>query len=88
MRHCFLCSGDFSDDTRMVIVRGGSNICVPCSETERGKRESADAAYENRYGGYRPGFGTKGEGLRRSLAREQWKALHGTNTPMPPKAKR
>lgn len=72
----------------MVIVRGGSNICVPCSQTERGKRESQDAAYENRYGGYLPGFGTKGEGLRRSLEREQWKALHGVNTPMPPKAKR
>ena len=83
MRWCFLCHSEFSDETRMVIARGGTNICVPCSQTPRGRNEVDPGA--RRYDGYMPGFGRKGEGLRRSILREQWKEQHGENTPMPPR---
>lgn len=37
MRHCYLCHQEFPEGTRMVLDQGGTNICVPCSETPRGK---------------------------------------------------
>jgi hypothetical protein len=38
MRWCFLGSHEIADDERMVLAHGGSQICVPCSQTERGQR--------------------------------------------------
>jgi hypothetical protein len=64
----------------MVMARG-SNICVPCSQTPRGKL----AMPHEKTDGYYPGSGRKGDGLRKSIAREQWKERHGENTPMPKK---
>ncbi len=62
----------------MVVARG-TNICLPCSKTPHGKLMMP----QDRTAGYYPGTGRKGEGLRRSIARVQWKAAHGENTPMP-----
>lgn len=43
VRWCFVASHEITDDTeRMVMTPGGSHICVPCSQTERGKRVMID----------------------------------------------
>jgi hypothetical protein len=68
----------------MVMARGGTNICQPCSETPRGQNEIDPDS--RRYVGYRPGSHLKGHRLQKSLERETWKAQHGENTPMPPKS--
>lgn len=51
MRWCSFCATEFPEGTPMKIARGGTNICLPCSQTERGARECRDF---NTTDGYRP----------------------------------
>lgn len=60
----------------MVMARG-SNICVPCSKTERGQREVNHD--RDRYAGYRPGSHVKGARFRSAVAAWQ-------RQPLPPKS--
>ena len=41
MRHCWMCQRDFPEDTRMIPARG-SDLCVECAATPRGKAERSD----------------------------------------------
>lgn len=51
MRWCFLGSHEISDGERMVMARGGSHICLPCSKTPTGKAQLVDTLGTE---GYRP----------------------------------
>lgn len=73
MRHCFLCQRDFADETPMVMARG-SNICIPCADTPRGKIAQQRPDGE----GYYPGSHVKGERFRRAVA--AW-----SRKPLPPR---
>lgn len=42
MRWCFLGSHEIPDGERMVLAKGGAHICLPCAQTERGKRQLLD----------------------------------------------
>ncbi len=60
MNHCFLCGQDFPiGGMRMVLARGGSHLCEPCAQTERGKRlvqalfAKPDNDYRESHGGTR-----------------------------------
>lgn len=65
MRHCWLCREDFPEGTRMVIDRGGANLCVPCSKTPIGLKQcESERDYERRIigtGGKRRSPGQRSE---------------------------
>lgn len=64
MKWCFLCHTEFPEDTPVVMTRGGSHLCVPCSQTERGAREVQGF---DRYAGYRPGSFVRGDRFRKAV---------------------
>ena len=54
MRWCYLCSTEFPEGTPMKMDRGGSNLCLPCAETPRGKAQLPDQVFNSHLKGYRP----------------------------------
>ncbi len=51
VRWCFLGSHEILDDAeRMVLARGGAQMCVPCAQTSRGQiaRHDFDLVHEYR----------------------------------------
>jgi hypothetical protein len=77
MRHCFLCGGDYADETRMVMAEGGSEICQPCAATERGQRLTT-GRWGAKERGYAPGSHVKGQRFKKAL--EHW-----SRHPLPPR---
>lgn len=61
-----MCSGNFEEETPMVMTRSGSNICVPCSETPRGKGQCQELRGTE---GYRPDYSARS---RFDRAVEHW----------------
>lgn len=73
MRWCFLGSHEIPDGERMVMARGGSHICVPCSETPTGKAQLVDTLGTE---GYRQNHSGKHR-LNRALAHWMKKGVRG-----------
>ena len=67
---CFLCSTEFPDGTPGRNAKG-CFLCMPCSETPRGKTELEDPyTRDRRLFGDRPGSHVKGMRFKKAL--ERW----------------